>query len=98
MTGLLVVGLVQCAFCEKEAEWKVFLAVGKQPPKAGRSFRFQRPDGRIHYLSRDRTTFRKLEDSMVVRIPLFFKEEGTPVCESCSHRDDVIGYREPEGG
>ncbi len=79
-----------CEFCGNDAEWKVFIAIKRVLAKSRRSYLVTRPSGRQDFISRDRTTFRKLDSSYVVRIPGFFKERGTPVCESCSLKDDLI--------
>ncbi|MEE9237906.1 MAG: hypothetical protein V3U52_08995 [Thermoplasmata archaeon] len=83
---------MQCEFCENEAEWKVFLAVKREMSKSRHSYIVTRPNGLVEHLSRQLTTFRKLEGSFVVRIPIYFREEGTPVCERCSLDDDVLGF------
>lgn len=79
-----------CEFCGKDAEWKVFIAIKRVMAKSRLSYLVTRPSGRQDFVSRDRTTFRKLDSSYVVRIPVFFKESGTPVCESCSLKDDLF--------
>ena len=82
--------LLRCEFCGDEAEWKVFIVIKRVMAKSRRSYLVTRPSGRQDFISRDRTTFRKLDSSYVVRIPAFFKERGTPVCESCSLKDDLF--------
>ncbi len=82
-----------CEFCGDEAEWKVFIAIKRVMAKSRRSYLVTRPSGNQEFISRDQTTFRKLDSSYVVRIPVFFKEKGTPVCESCSLKDDVLGFK-----
>lgn len=83
---------LQCEFCGSEAEWKVFLAVKREISKSRRSYMVTRPSGRVLPLSRRLTTFRQLESSFVVRVPIYFEEEGTLVCERCSLDDDVLGF------
>ena len=79
-----------CEFCGDEAEWKVFIAIKRVMAKSRRSYLVTRPSGSQDFVSRDQTTFRKLDSSYVVRIPVFFEEKGTPVCESCSLKDDLF--------
>ncbi|MEE9236722.1 MAG: hypothetical protein V3U52_02905 [Thermoplasmata archaeon] len=81
---------MKCEFCGDEAERKVFLAVKKEMSNSRRSYFVTRPNGRVHPLSRHLTTFRKLGSSFIVRIPVYFDEEGTPVCERCWLRDEVL--------
>lgn len=85
---------MQCEFCENEAEFKVFLAVKREMAEARRSYFVTRPNGHVERLSRHLTTIRKLEDALVVRTPIYFREEGTPVCERCSLDDEVLGFKE----
>ncbi len=60
--------------------------------KSRRSYLVTRPSGSQHFVSRDQTTLWKLNGSWVVRIPAYFVEKGTLVCETCSLKDDVLGY------
>ncbi len=68
----------------------MFIAIKKVMAKSRRSYLVTRPSGHQHFIARDHTTFRELDSSYVVRIPVFFKERGTPVCESCSLKDDLF--------
>ncbi len=84
---------LRCEFCGDDARWKVFIAVKRVMSKSRGSYLVTRPSGRQHFVSRHQTTFRRLDSTYVVRIPVFFKEKGTPVCESCSFKDGLLGFK-----
>ncbi len=71
----------------------MFLAVKKEMSRSRRSYVVTKSSGRVVYVSRQLTTFRNLGSSLVVRIPFYFEEKGTAVCETCWLGDRVLEIR-----